>query len=77
MKPEENVDIDAAFEAGTPIDEAMNEAVQAAVNRHKLAGLPLVVWQDGRVAHVMATEITSSVPSIVGSLDVVMGEIDR
>jgi hypothetical protein len=77
MKPGNTVDIDAAFEAGTPIDEAMNEAVQAAVNRHKLAGLPLVVWQDGRPAQVMATEIKSDVPAIVGSLDIVMGEIDR
>jgi hypothetical protein len=61
MNPEETVDIDAAFEAGTPIDEAMNEAVQAAVARHRMAGVPLVVWQDGRPMQVMAGEIESDV----------------
>jgi NADH:ubiquinone oxidoreductase subunit D len=51
--------------------------VQAAVDRHRLAGLPLVVWLNGQPAQVMATEIRSDVPAIVGSPDIVMGEIDR
>jgi len=61
MNPEETVDIDAAFEAGTPIDEAMNEAVQEAVARHRMAGMPLVVWKDGQPTQVMAGEIKSDV----------------
>jgi hypothetical protein len=43
------VDIEAAFEEGTLIDEAMDEAVREAVALHQQAGRPLVVWQDGNI----------------------------
>ena len=59
MTPEPTVDIDAAFELGTPIDEAMNEAVAEAVRLHQQAGVPLVVWRNGKVEHVSAKEILS------------------
>lgn len=50
MNPDESIDIEQAFEEGTLIDEAMNEAVRQAVKRHRDAGMPLVVWRDGKVA---------------------------
>lgn len=52
-----DVDIDDAFRRGAPIDEAMRQAARAAVLAHKRAGVPLVVWRDGRVQLVSADEI--------------------
>jgi len=56
MSTTNNVDIADAFERGTPIDEAMNEAARQAVERHRQAGAPLVVWRDGRVAWISAED---------------------
>ena len=60
MPSESTVDIAAAFELGIPIDEAMQEAFQEAVRQHLQAGLPLVVWRDGEIAHVPAVEFLKS-----------------
>lgn len=54
------VDIEQAFIKGTPIDEALNEAVQEAVRQHKQAGQPLAVWRDGRTVWVSAEEIETA-----------------
>lgn len=43
------IDIDAIFEEGTPIDQAINAAVKNAVDRHKKLSQPIVVWRDGKV----------------------------
>jgi|GEM_PF-848448 len=51
-----DVDIEDAFKRGTPIDEAMNQAARDAVLAHKRAGVPLVVWRDGRVQLVSPDE---------------------
>jgi hypothetical protein len=48
------IDINEAFEDGSLIDEAMNEALQAAVRLHQQANVDLVVWQDGKVVLVDA-----------------------
>jgi hypothetical protein len=60
MTPERTVDIDAAFELGTPINEAMQEAFVSAVELHRQAGVPLVVWRDGKIEHVSAETITEN-----------------
>ena len=65
MKPNEQVpgepiDIEKAFEEGTLIDEAMNEAVRQAVKRHRDAGMPLVVWRDGKVALISTDDHAAS-----------------
>lgn len=52
-----DVDIQDAFERGTPIDEAIKQAGRDAVLAHKRAGVPLVVWRDGRVQYVSPDEI--------------------
>jgi len=49
MTNEPDIDINALFEQGTPIDEAMNEAVREVVRRHRQTGQPLAVWRNGRV----------------------------
>jgi hypothetical protein len=51
------VDIADAFARGTPIDEAMNEAVREAVRLHKRMGLPMAAWQDGKVVWIPPEEI--------------------
>ncbi|MCX7424064.1 MAG: hypothetical protein NTW96_00250 [Planctomycetia bacterium] len=50
-------DIDAAFEQGTPIEEALNEAVREVVRHHKRMGLPLAVWRDGKTVWLSAEEV--------------------
>lgn len=49
--------IDRAFAEGTPIDEAIAEAVREARQRHKLAGNPVVEWRDGKIVWVPPEEI--------------------
>ena len=39
------------------IQEALNAAAQDAVELHRQRGLPLVVWQDGKIALVSAADI--------------------
>jgi len=33
-------------------EQALQEAVNKVVDAHQRAGLPLVVWQDGKVVHL-------------------------
>jgi len=39
------------------IERALTRAVREALLRHKRAGNPVVVWQDGRVVWIPADEI--------------------
>ena len=45
-------DIAKIFREGTLIDKALERAAHEAMLAHKRAGVPLVVWKDGKVAHV-------------------------
>ena len=56
MKHREVKDIGKIFREGVLIDEAMRKAAQEAIWVHKQAGVPLVVWRDGRIAMVDADE---------------------
>lgn len=67
MSTTSSVDIAEAFKRGTPIDEAMNEAVRQAVERHRQAGAPLVVWQNGRVARIDAENVPTDKPTTNGN----------
>jgi hypothetical protein len=51
------VDIGRLFREGTAIDAAMNAAAREAVLQHKQKGLPIVVWRDGKVVWIPASEI--------------------
>jgi predicted HAD superfamily phosphohydrolase YqeG len=46
---EQNINIDALFKAGKPVDDAINKATREAVKRHQLAQQPIVVWRDGKI----------------------------
>ena len=50
-------DISRIFEEGTPIDNALKEAVRDALLRHKRNGNPIADWQDGKVVWIPADQI--------------------
>ena len=55
---EEAVDlIDRAFAEGTPIDRALEAAVQEALRQHKQAGNPVVEWRDGEMRWIQPEDI--------------------
>jgi hypothetical protein len=50
-------DIDAIFADGRAIDLAIEEGRRRAALKHKLLGLPMALWIDGRVQWVDPTEL--------------------
>lgn len=56
-RPEPGKDIGEIIADGTALDRAMVAAQRAAVRRHRLLGVPVVIWRDGQVAIVAADEI--------------------
>jgi len=54
-----NERVERAFETGTPIDEAFEEAFLEAVRQHKRMGQPLVFWKDGKTALVPAEQVAA------------------
>jgi hypothetical protein len=55
MSVDERVEI--AFEEGTVIGEALNEACREAIRQHKQSGQPMVVWRDGKTVLVPAEQV--------------------
>jgi hypothetical protein len=53
------LDIDQVFAQGTPIDEALNDAVRDAVRQHKRMDLPLAVWRDGKTVWLLPEDLTT------------------
>ncbi len=49
--------VDELFADGAAIDRAMQRAVRQALEDHKRAGLPIVVWQDGQIKWLQPHEI--------------------
>ncbi|HEV3119391.1 MAG TPA: hypothetical protein VGY58_20210 [Gemmataceae bacterium] len=49
--------IEELFEQGTPIDEALRQAVRDALLSHKQAGNPICEWRDGKVVWIPPEEI--------------------
>jgi hypothetical protein len=41
------------------IDQALKRGAQKAILQHKRAGLPLIIWRDGKTVSVSAEEIES------------------
>lgn len=50
-------EVDALWEPGDAIDEALRLGVIDAARRHLAAGVPMVIWRDGRIVHVPAIEV--------------------
>jgi hypothetical protein len=49
--------IGRAFGDGRPIDKAVQRAADAAILQHKRAGVPLVIWRDGKIVRVSAEQL--------------------
>lgn len=56
-----DIDIDALFIEGHLIDQAINDAVKKAVERHKRLSQPIVVWKDGKVVFIDPKDIDKEV----------------
>ena len=52
--------IGRAFADGRPIDKALRRAAAAAILQHKRAGIPLVIWREGKIVRVSAEELVKS-----------------
>jgi len=50
-------DIEALLDDDAAVERALAEGVRAALLRHKRAGVPIVVWERGRVKWIPASEI--------------------
>jgi len=57
----QSVDIDALFIEGNLIDQAINEAVKKALERHKKLSHSIVVWKDGKVVTIEPKDIDKEV----------------
>ena len=56
--PEDELDpIARAFAEGTPVDQAIEEAVREALKLHKRAGNPIVVWRNGEMHWIQPEDI--------------------
>ena len=49
--------IGEAFLKRTPIERALRRAAANAIEQHRQAGLPLVIWRDGKTVLVSADEL--------------------
>jgi hypothetical protein len=50
--------IGQAFVKRTTIERALRRAAANAIEQHRQAGLPLVIWRDGRVVSVPAEQLS-------------------
>jgi hypothetical protein len=57
------VDIDKICREGTLIDQAVANAARDARLLHKRMGVPLVVWQDGKIVEIPPEEIVVDLPA--------------
>ncbi len=57
MKPKRVKTVGEVFVEGTPIDDALNQAAQDAVQKHREAGQPLAIWKNGKTAWVRPEEV--------------------
>jgi len=59
-------DIDRIFIEGVLVDRAVRDAVREAIRQHRQAGLPMAVWEDGKVVWVDAAELESELDAADG-----------
>ena len=56
------VDIDAAMDVDELLAEAFRKATREALLRHKLFGVPAVVWENGKIVWIPPEEIDPDAP---------------
>jgi len=57
MNETNNQKIAEIFAEGNSIDQALNQAVQIAVWKHKVLGNSIAIWRDGKVVWIPPEEI--------------------
>jgi len=57
MRSDNQDRIDRAFAEGTPIDRAIEKAVEDALRQHKRAGNAIVEWRNGKMHWIKPEEI--------------------
>jgi hypothetical protein len=57
MKAKRSKTIGEIFADGTLIDQALGQAVEDTVEKHREAGQPLAVWKGGKTAWVQPEEV--------------------
>ena len=57
MNTDKEIDIPAILKDRPRVQKALRDAVQKAIRTHKLMGVPIVVWKDGKVVEIPPDEI--------------------
>ncbi len=57
MNADKEINIAERLKDRPRIQKALRDAVQKAIRTHKLMGVPIVVWQDGKVVEIPPEEI--------------------
>jgi hypothetical protein len=52
-------DLDLIFRNPAPILEAMHQAFLEAVRQHRMNGVPMVFWKDGKIVKVPADQLNT------------------
>src|SRR6266850_1127262 len=61
--------IDQIFADGRLTEEALAAARADAIDRHRRAGVPMVVFKDGRIEHVPAEHLAPDVDALLKDVD--------
>jgi hypothetical protein len=64
MRRKSGKDISKIFAEGTLIDEALRQGVREAIRQHRLVGLPMAVWRDGKIMHIPAEQLEREVEEL-------------
>lgn len=51
------IDIDTLFDNDALIEAALKRGVRKALRQHKVAGLPIVGWRNGRIVYIRPEDI--------------------
>jgi hypothetical protein len=57
MKAEKQINVPEIMKDRPRVQKALRDAVQKAIRIHKLMGVPIIVWQDGKVVEIPPEEI--------------------
>jgi hypothetical protein len=70
MKHKPRRSVDELMDEGTLVDAALRRAARDALRRHKLAGVPIAVWRDGRTVEIPPARIKIPVDRPEGTMSV-------
>ena len=57
MSRDAEIDVQKKLEDRPRVQNALRKAVQHAIRFHKIMGVPIVVWEDGKVVEIPPEEI--------------------